>query len=549
MLRTLIVLPGGRELFSGAPGAAVVSASVTRAVNEGSELSLGAVCPGVFTCRLTEATEVSLRAGDPLTVYQVDEDNIRHLLGVFLTEKPVRSGFGILELTAYDRLSLLEQDLSGWLAGLEQWPYTLSELAQMTCAACGLTLVTPDIPNGGCPVQKFSGRGITGKRLMQWVGQLCGRFSRATPQGDIELACYSPLPDIQIDPTGDEPVVYTSGDLCLNGISSCYANQGVVLLPDTLKAVYDGVGDLSLTLPGTLFYYQDSLCRLGEAVQPIERVHLRRSAADVGTVWPEREGNTYLVSGNCLLSAVHDDDLLTVAMNLYDQLKDMTYTPCQVTVPATAQILPGHILSVTDLQGQRICMYVMKTVTRKGRTTLHCTGSARRDTPDAIRDLQVKAESGKLLELEADVDGLRVQNTETAGKLTRLELDIDGIRSRVTHQEETDAGISQRLSQVEQTASSVDIAVKSVLTDGVDRVVTKSGYSFTDEGLIISKQGHQMQNLLDHTGMYVTRDEEVILQASHRGVEARDVKVHNYLIVGEHARFEDYDNGTACFYI
>ena len=58
-----------------------------------------------------------------------------------------------------------------------------------------------------------------------------------------------------------------------------------------------------------------------------------------------------------------------------------------------------------------------------------------------------------------------------------------------------------------------------------------------------------MCNLLDHTGMYVTRDDEVILQANGQGVEATDVSVRNYLVVGDHARFEDYESGTACYYI
>jgi hypothetical protein len=63
-----------------------------------------------------------------------------------------------------------------------------------------------------------------------------------------------------------------------------------------------------------------------------------------------------------------------------------------------------------------------------------------------------------------------------------------------------------------------------------------------------------MGNLLDHTGMYVRRSGEVILQANNQGVAARDVSVANFLVIGENARFEDYSSGTdqnrtACFYI
>ena len=59
-----------------------------------------------------------------------------------------------------------------------------------------------------------------------------------------------------------------------------------------------------------------------------------------------------------------------------------------------------------------------------------------------------------------------------------------------------------------------------------------------------------MENLLDNTGMYVRRSGEVILQANAAGVQATDVVVRNYLVVGTHARFEDYPVGrTACFYL
>ena len=44
--------------------------------------------------------------------------------------------------------------------------------------------------------------------------------------------------------------------------------------------------------------------------------------------------------------------------------------------------------------------------------------------------------------------------------------------------------------------------------------------------------------------MYVERSGDTVLQATDKGVVATDVKVHNFLVVGEHARFEDYTDGT-----
>jgi tRNA A-37 threonylcarbamoyl transferase component Bud32 len=103
---------------------------------------------------------------------------------------------------------------------------------------------------------------------------------------------------------------------------------------------------------------------------------------------------------------------------------------------------------------------------------------------------------------------------------------------------------------MEQSAESIHLAVEKIQTDGTTKLKTGMGYTFDDRGLQIARQGQQMKNLLDNTGMYVTRQGQTVLQANDKGVLATDVTVNNYLIVGDHARFEDYGQGrTACFYL
>ena len=81
------------------------------------------------------------------------------------------------------------------------------------------------------------------------------------------------------------------------------------------------------------------------------------------------------------------------------------------------------------------------------------------------------------------------------------------------------------------------------------KVQTGMGYTFDDGGLRIAREGQQMVNLLDNTGMYVARSGQPVLQAGIDGVAATDVQVRNYLTVG-HSRLETYETGrTACFYI
>lgn len=102
-------------------------------------------------------------------------------------------------------------------------------------------------------------------------------------------------------------------------------------------------------------------------------------------------------------------------------------------------------------------------------------------------------------------------------------------------------------------ADDVSIVVQQHLSGGVDEVVTKTGYRFGADGLNVSKSGSEIENTVDHTGMYVTKSGDEILVANKDGVDAKDLHAKTYLIIGKdegRSRFEDYGiNRTACFWI
>ena len=135
-----------------------------------------------------------------------------------------------------------------------------------------------------------------------------------------------------------------------------------------------------------------------------------------------------------------------------------------------------------------------------------------------------------------------------------LSLDVEGISTEVSRQQSQMETVSTRLTALSQTAEDVKLQIRQAEEAGSKKVVTETGFTFDEQGLSISKSGTQMENLLDETGMLVKRSGEVILRADQDGVEAVDVSVRNYLIVGDHARLEDYSSGkdtkrTACFWI
>lgn len=105
------------------------------------------------------------------------------------------------------------------------------------------------------------------------------------------------------------------------------------------------------------------------------------------------------------------------------------------------------------------------------------------------------------------------------------------------------------------TTDQMAVIITKEMGKGVSKIATSTGYTFDDEGLHIHKSGSDITNRLDETGMQVLRNagtemETVMLRADADGVVATDVKVRNYLIVGNHARLEDYgEKRTACFWL
>lgn len=508
MWKTVVVLPDGTELSSGQTGtAAITKFSLTQCVNDSKELTMGQVCAAMAEVTVLGVASLPVSPGDNLTVYRQDSAGNRRQVGIFIAQQPTRPTPNTVHLTAYDRVICLDRDMTVWLDSLTGWPYTLQNLARLLCEACGVTLCEADLPNGCFPVEKFTAPGITGRQLMGYIGELTGRFCRANAQGELEFAWYTPI-DRVLEPGG----------------ADYYLQNG--------------------------FSYEDY------ETAPIERVQLRQNEEDVGTVYPaEALGtNTYVITGNPLAPARNAGSLIGVAQTLYEQLEGVRYTPCRLTLPADSGLACGQIVTVKNRDGQEFTVYVMKRKLSGGRETIECTGSHYRDSAAAVNQVGFKALNGKVLNLSATVDGIRVENRDMAGKVAGLFLDVEGIASRVSMQQTNLSGLHTQLTTMEQSAQAVEIRVQEMTQDGVKKVKTETGFTLDANGLTISREGTRMENLLNESGMYVRRMGEVLLKADQEGVSAVDVSVGNYLIVGDHARFEDYENSgdskrTACFWI
>lgn len=340
MLRHIMVLPDGTELSSGVKTKnAVMSVKCTESVNVGNELAIGSAFANIVEATvLTPGGGLSVNAGDEVTVYKVDDAGNRTRYGIFVLEKPTQLLAHTVKLTGYDRIVKLDKDLTDWVKGLTGWPFTLNRFAEMVCNACGVEFVAAEVPNGDFPVYRFSKNGVTGRQIIRWLGEICCRFCRATPEGKIEFGWYEPA----------------------------------------LREITPG---------GKNYYFSGSLSYEDYQVTPVDKV-LVRLGADNGGLWPNAEAeNPYIISGNAILLArISTSALRPYLQVIEEELAAMTYTPCKVAIPATLDIRAGNWVEITDSNGKRIRCAVMSKTTSGQQDTLECTGSYRRGSADAVNN-------------------------------------------------------------------------------------------------------------------------------------------------------------------
>ena len=533
-MKHIIILPDGREISSGvSTGNAIQSITLTQCVNDSTELNLGSTCANMLQAILiTPEGNLDVAAGTEITLFRQEDSGEVNQLGIFRVEKPTKPTANTMNITAYDRVVKLDRDLSQWLLTLTGWPYRLYDLAALVCQVCGLELVNEMLPNGDYLVGQFSAQGITGRKLMQWVGEAAGRFCRATAEGNLEFGWFTP--------------------------------SGVTLTPD-----------------GEHYYYQNSLSYEDYAVMPIEKVQIRQTSDDVGVVWPDEIGekNTYIISGNYLLTTTATESLLPVAQTLYAHLKDVTYTPCKVKIPAGLDVQAGHMLDVIDKNGKTFQTFVMTRKQTGQCDTLESTGSYRRDSSTAVNNERYEAVSRQMLEIHKTVEGLGITASRLESQLnesavntqqnlhsvyesvSELHMDADSIRASVSDTQKMIDGVSGDLQETKNQMTSLklesdvlSVEVSKIHDDGVKKVSNTTGI-FNEDGLTIDSSNSPTKTQVTPDGMVVYKksygsDTAEVLSATSDGVDATNLHAKTYLIVGGRSRFENYGTDrTGCFWI
>lgn len=393
MYYSVLLLPNGTELKGGEAGSTLKALTLHTAVNAGQEFTIGSAFSDYIEAEIWADPGGSLQitAGDALTYYRQDDAGNRTKVGVFYAEKPTRTKRNSYKVTAYDTMSKLDADFSGWLhANQAQFPKTIWQLVQLACQRAGVTLASSSLPiNGSYSVQAFYADDLTCRQIISWAAEAAGCYAHMNADGKLQFLTYSDK-------------------------------------RSTAKITPDGASNSTA-------YYADSLSYEDYTVKAIEKVQIRQSDSDVGVIYPDSTTatNTYAVQGNLLLTTGTEANLKTVAQNLYNVLKNVTYTPCKVSVPSSSGLACGQIVHVKDARGREFDTYLMSATISSGKASFESVGSASRESSSAVNSQSYKNLTGKMLEIKTSVDGLEVKASDLTGKYTDLKATVDGLSSEV----------------------------------------------------------------------------------------------------------------------
>ena len=395
MLKNLIVKSDGTEIDS----SLILSCTLTQTLNSGQEFTIGSACTDEIEVEYLAQDDNLIAKGDVLTLYWVNDSGTKTKVGIYYCEKPNYQGLMreisgtsmVYKVVAYDTMSKLDADFSGWLhANQAQFPKTIWQLVQLACQRAGVTLASSSLPiNGSYSVQAFYADDLTCRQIISWAAEAAGCYAHMNADGKLQFLTYTDK-------------------------------------RSTAKITPDGASNSTA-------YYADSLSYEDYTVKAIEKVQIRQSDSDVGVIYPDSTTatNTYAVQGNLLLTTGTEANLKSVVQNLYNVLKNVTYTPCKVAVPSSSGLACGQIVHVKDARGREFDTYLMSATISSGKASFESVGSASRESSSAVNSQSYKNLTGKMLEIKTSVDGLEVKASDLTGKYTDLKATVDGLSSEV----------------------------------------------------------------------------------------------------------------------
>lgn len=373
--------------------------SYNRDINPDNDFMYGCVASGSieFTIDNSDNKAKNLINKQFTWQCQMNGDTTYKTMGLF-TVANIKKNKNKATLTAYDNVYKLEASADLWLASLT-FPITLKNLVSSMAVKTNITIRLPEDSFSSFTVnQNFITNNVSYRQILGFIGQLTNRFFIATSTGAIEGRRYT-------------------------------ANATVI---DNSKYI--------------------TLSMDENPIDPIDRLQIQSTHDDIGYV-AGTGTNTYIITENPLVfSASKATATTTLATNLLNGLKTITYTPMKFNTFNDYGVDVGNILTING----KTC-YVMKKTIKASGCEFECVGNKRRETQKTEQHSAITALNNKTNELVRTVDETKSTITSINGSITKIEDEQGNITSQM-------ATITTEQSEIKQTAQGLTSTVSSIQT-------------------------------------------------------------------------------------
>lgn len=163
--------------------------------------------------------------------------------------------------------------------------------------------------------------------------------------------------------------------------------------------------------------------------------------------------------------------------------------------------------------------------------------------------LMLEGEGERLTQLSVTADGLTAMVQSQQQQVQEVKDAQEDAQNALEGLDQSVQEISSRV-DLALTSDQVEIAIEKKLAQGVDTVTTKTGFTFDDVGLTVSKTGSEMTTQVTEDGMTISRSGTQVLVVDNQGVEATNLHAKTFLILAGKARLEPYGaDRMGCFWI
>jgi len=249
--------------------------------------------------------------------------------------------------------------------------------------------------------------------------------------------------------------------------------------------------------------------------KPIARVVVKQTEEDIGTRWPDVEGETYEILRNPLLAAFSEEEILPAIENIAGKILGLTYTPAKVELWEDGmKVKAGDVFSfqVGDKEYKTIAFSENRT---GSLVTLKSSGASSRSAPSSIFSKNaVDQLQGRITEIKATLGEISTRMEETTISLEEVREESSTVKQTTESLELT---VSETKTKAEETASklaalevkssSVEISIQKITSD-VSQKADRSSVEELTEKFRFDENGMTIFN--SATGMGVEISEEKV---------------------------------------